>query len=278
MSATKRPRATAIVSWSHAGQQGILVHAERDGTWVLPGGGLEQGELPLSAVARELWEQTGLKAYAATLLFRHESLVNWHHVFHVRAQGELAIRDPYEVPAIGIYRRDRRIVTILGKPGPKDKAELTWGAQAIIQRYRELEDDHPGFFRTLGALELPDGADAVTIVATRADWTAAPLPERRATLAVERHYSPAEMARIRRGFVPREMEDKWFAYVEGDILHLHRSWTGIQIYEVTFVASEGGYAIAKAEANRDPSQYTQTDDAADARFLLDLIHGLLLRE
>ncbi|NNJ11667.1 hypothetical protein EKD04_015130 [Chloroflexales bacterium ZM16-3] len=64
------------------------------------------------------------------------------------------------------------------------------------------------------------------------------------------------------------MEDTWFAFVEGDTLHLHRSWTGYQIYAVTFAPRDGGSFIARVEANRDPSH-----DEANAQSLLRLSMG-----
>jgi hypothetical protein len=42
-------------------------------------------------------------------------------------------------------------------------------------------------------------------------------------------------------------------------------------------AEDGGYSIGEACVDRDPSQYAQQDDTADARLMLSLIDGLLLR-
>lgn len=112
--------------------------------------------------------------------------------------------------------------------------------------------------------------------AQRGDWKILPLAAQRADIRLTRRYSADDMARIRRGLIPREMEDKWFAYVEGETLHLHRSWTGFQIYQVTFAADGDGFVAARAEVTRDPEQYRQTDDDADARALESLIDALLI--
>lgn len=40
----------------------VVVGRHRDvGTWVIPGGALEPGELPADAAVREVWEETGLE-------------------------------------------------------------------------------------------------------------------------------------------------------------------------------------------------------------------------
>ena len=82
--------------------------------------------------------------------------------------------------------------------------------------------------------------------AQRSDWMCTPMGERRATLAFERTYSGDEFVRLRNGVLPREMEDKWFVFYEEPWLYLHRSWTGICIYQVRFEDVRQGAHVVEA--------------------------------
>ncbi|MDK1024330.1 MAG: NUDIX hydrolase [Gammaproteobacteria bacterium] len=55
-------------------KQILMVRHVQDGRdfWTLPGGGIEQGETPEVAVAREIREETGLELEAKELLFDYE--------------------------------------------------------------------------------------------------------------------------------------------------------------------------------------------------------------
>jgi O-acetyl-ADP-ribose deacetylase (regulator of RNase III) len=108
------------------------------------------------------------------------------------------------------------------------------------------------------------------------DWDTQPFPESHAELHIRRVYSHAEMTRIRQGLRPQEMEDKWFIVWNGETLDFHRSWTGLHIYRVAFAPAPFGERIVRADANRDPSQYTETRAEVDARTLVWLIDTLLL--
>ena len=113
--------------------------------------------------------------------------------------------------------------------------------------------------------------------AVHADWKTAPMPEAKVALRLDRAFGDEEMAAIRKGLVPDQMEDKWFIYFEKDRLYFHRSWTGACIYVVQFHVDQKGYRMIGAEANRDPEQYSQTSDEFDARLISYLIDVLLLR-
>ena len=95
MSETPRQRATAIVVRDGC----ILVVRDKfRPAFMLPGGGIDEGELPEVAVVRELEEETTLTATAVRYLFTHDGKYNHHHVFSVRADGEVDIsHDPLVV-------------------------------------------------------------------------------------------------------------------------------------------------------------------------------------
>lgn len=125
-----------------------------------------------------------------------------------------------------------------------------------------------------GVTNNPTGAER----ATRASWRTLPFPAARAAIPIARTYTAAEYARIARGFIPRDMDDRWFIYLEGDTLALHRSWTGACIFRVRFAPAGDGYRIAEAWANRDAGQYRVTDVHEDATHLARLIDLLLLKQ
>ena len=85
------------------------------------------------------------------------------------------------------------------------------------------------------------------------------------------------MASIRLGSIAQQMEDKWFLYFAGDQLFFLRSWTGYCMYVANFRSTEDGALLVSADINRDPDQYTETDDSFDAQMVLYLIDTLLLR-
>ena len=95
MSDTPRQRATAIVR-----RDGciLIVRDKFRPAFMLPGGGIDDGETPEAAVARELQEETTLTATAVQYLFTHDGKYNHHHVFSVQADGDVSIaHDPMVV-------------------------------------------------------------------------------------------------------------------------------------------------------------------------------------
>lgn len=146
-------------------------------------------------------------------------------------------------------------------------AEFLWHdttfERVLLVAFRELDE---GYLREqLRRADLPP--------TTRADWKALPLSEQRAPLTLERVYTPRQFERLKRGELPLEMEDKWFVFYEEPWLYLHRSWTGICIFQVRFEPECSSSRIAEAWVTRDPEQYKSDDLEHDARLLLGMLDG-----
>ena len=62
----------------------------------MPGGAVEPGERPEEAAARELLEETNLRATRTESLFTWESAYARHHVFRVEAEGEPTVGEEIE--------------------------------------------------------------------------------------------------------------------------------------------------------------------------------------
>lgn len=112
-------------------------------------------------------------------------------------------------------------------------------------------------------------------IARREDWKHTRLSGRRAPLLLRRTFDAAEAARLVRGTIPVEMEDKWFVFEEGGWLFVHRSWTGLPVYEIELAPTEnGGLRVASAWVNADESAYRRDDDPEEARIasrILDVV-------
>jgi 8-oxo-dGTP diphosphatase len=90
MAGVLRERATFVVIRDN---KVLLVRHSSGGfrEFAMPGGGIESGESPMSAAARELREETSLEARHVEFLFIWESEIFRHHAFRIEAEGEINI-------------------------------------------------------------------------------------------------------------------------------------------------------------------------------------------
>ena len=114
--------------------------------------------------------------------------------------------------------------------------------------------------------------------AVKTDWKTLPLPSKRSIVELNKTYLAEESNTIRKGLIPKEMEDKWFIYWEENTLYFHRSWTGTCIYIVHFISEDDNLRMISVDKNRDPEVYEETDDSRDMEMVLYLIDILLLHK
>ncbi len=110
--------------------------------------------------------------------------------------------------------------------------------------------------------------------ATRADWQISPMPEQKIELKVERQVSNDEMQQLKMGFIPDDMNQRWFVYYEDNRLYFHRSWTGYCIYIIEFEPKGEEFSISRLLVNRDKTQYSNERNEIDEEIILDLLNYL----
>lgn len=112
--------------------------------------------------------------------------------------------------------------------------------------------------------------------ATASSWNIKPMPAAQKELPLSGVYTEDEYEKISYGFLPKDQQDKWFIYLEGDWLYFHRSWTGTCVFKLEIVLNNGKYHATKAIVNRDPEQYRNTNDQQDVELISFLVDKLLL--
>ncbi|MGW1762230.1 hypothetical protein [Streptomyces mirabilis] len=95
----------------------------------------------------------------------------------------------------------------------------------------------------------------------------------------DRVWTDEDWDRIQRGYRARDMDEKWYVFVEGDVLFMHRSWTGHGVYEVSFAPAAGrGRRIASAVVEADGERYRSMGDEYDCLMMELIISAIVLGE
>ncbi|MFG2439688.1 hypothetical protein [Streptomyces sp. NPDC048508] len=95
----------------------------------------------------------------------------------------------------------------------------------------------------------------------------------------QRIWSDDDWKRIELGYASRDMDEKWDVFTEGEVVFLHRSWTGNGTFAATFVPVDGGgWRIDSAVVERDAERYRGTDDAYDCVTLELVLSAIVLGE
>ncbi|MCX4869914.1 hypothetical protein OHU11_00865 [Streptomyces sp. NBC_00257] len=95
----------------------------------------------------------------------------------------------------------------------------------------------------------------------------------------DRVWTDEDWDRIQRGYRARDMDEKWNVFVEGDVLFMHRSWTGHGVYEVSFSSAAGsGRRIASAVVEADGERYRSMGDEYDRLMMELIISAIVLGE
>ena len=116
------------------------------------------------------------------------------------------------------------------------------------------------------------------MAATSSSWKRLEAPAEREDLKLQALFTDSDAEEMMQGFVPKQMEDKWFIYFEDGWLWFHRSWTGAAIYALRLDGSPVGIRVVESWVNRNPEQYKLKDTEFDRKLVTYLIDSILLRK
>lgn len=231
--------------------------------WTFAKGKPDPGETPEATALREVQEETGYQAEVVDILpgvFHSGLSSNAYYVMcPVGAQG----RPQWETQRTRWVDFDTAAAliaeTINVKGRERDLAVLAAAQTWFASHQRVLE---------------PDGLGKAMYPASRADWRVQDMPAEHVSLALDFTLTEKEATRVRLGFIPSVMEEKWFSYFADNTLYQHRSWTGYCIDKIHFEAYSDGLRATYAEVNRNPAQYAETDDEQDIQRIETMVREL----
>lgn len=87
------------------------------------------------------------------------------------------------------------------------------------------------------------------------EWKNLPISNKCGTLVLNQYITAKNMEVIRMGHIPEVMEDHWFIWCDDSHIRIHRSWTGICMFEAEYrkAADDDGYVIGDVKVNLDDS-------------------------
>jgi ADP-ribose pyrophosphatase YjhB (NUDIX family) len=125
----------------------LLIRRGDNGLWAMPGGALEVGETPAEGVAREAFEETGLRCEAVAFVGVHDSRLSGsqsrHHLYHFLFLCQLEGEDAGPQPAI----HPGEVLDTRWFPEQALPADLSPGhATRIREAYRVWHGDSRAYF------------------------------------------------------------------------------------------------------------------------------------
>lgn len=148
-------------------------------------------------------------------------------------------------------------------------------SEKYVKKYNISETEEALFRHSIGIPKYPDNPTPLPdAIACRDDWKTQEMPAQNIKVSASIMLTKQQFEALAAGMVPQQMEDKWFAYLDGDSMYFHRSWTGICIFIAAISPNgNGGYEISGITINQDKAQHTADEEEALDTFC-DLVEWL----
>lgn len=114
-------------------------------------------------------------------------------------------------------------------------------------------------------------------IATKERWKTIPMTQPK-KLGVSIFLNTKQLKKLHIGLVPSEMEDNWFAYLHEKVIHLHRSWTGYEIFKAELTIYKDSAKITEFWVEQNPERYSELNDESNISSFKRHIEYLSSRE
>lgn len=160
-----------------------------------------------------------------------------------------------------------QIIEILKNDSNNEIKKINFGKSKIIinETYIDENGHEVDKERTL---EFGEDIKTPDKIITKNDWHIEPMPEDNVEFEMDRLLTINDINILKKGHKPEAMEDKWFWYVEDNVLNIHRSWTGTCLFKVELNTN----GKLKVVSNRNPEQYKETDIEKDKEWINELLN------
>lgn len=230
--------------------------------WTFAKGRPEKGDSPEQTALREVEEELGYVAEVVDILPGVYQGGTTTNAFFVMRHHGLPRKPDWETASIrwvDFEQAEQLIQRTTNKVGRIRDLAILKAAQE--------------WFRANQTVVLPDD-EYLPFPARAYDWKTEPMPAQRVKLPLQFTLSADEADVVRMGFIPKQMEDKWFSYFQDNVLYQHRSWTGHCIDQIHFVPEGEGLRATHAVVNRDPGQYHGAADEDDVGRIENMVREL----
>lgn len=102
-------------------------------------------------------------------------------------------------------------------------------------------------------------------MASPADWRERmqPMAGHRWPIRCGHVFTAKEIALLREGLWPRDMDDRWAIWLQGDVLRCWRSLSGVCIYEaVAFISDDGSGVVSVVDVLDEAEHYSRATSEA----------------
>lgn len=94
------------------------------------------------------------------------------------------------------------------------------------------------------------------------------------TINVNWQFTADDYHKLQAGFEAKTQDDKWYVFMQNDVLYFHRSWTGAELFRLRLQPYGAAYGVTEFMVEQNPERYNTTDQLEITSLLLQVIQTL----